>query len=120
MTRTVITVPPDLSITKAVDDFIWQHHVSSFPVLEGDRSSRWHHQRGPREAAAPGPLGDDHGPRDHASDYGSIDGGTWRFTLVGIPEALPEWAWSPRGLGSRAAGGLLSIKDITHLISVSA
>ena len=33
MTRTVIAVPPDLSIAKAVDDFVWRHHVSSSPCL---------------------------------------------------------------------------------------
>jgi Zn-dependent protease len=37
MTREVITLDPGMPLTRAVDDFFWRHHVSSFPVLEGDR-----------------------------------------------------------------------------------
>ena len=37
MTSSVITIPPALSVAKAIDELFWAHHVSSFPVLDGAR-----------------------------------------------------------------------------------
>jgi Zn-dependent protease len=37
MTREVVSLSPELSISRAVDDFFWRHHVSSFPVVAGSR-----------------------------------------------------------------------------------
>jgi len=118
MTRTVITVPPDLSITKAVDDFVWRHHVSSFPVLEGDRLV--------------GIISVDRVkqlPRDRWATT------TVREVMLPITDALmagpDDSLWSAlqklsqNGLGRLAVldhgrlAGYLSIKDITHLIAVS-
>ena len=36
MTREVIAVPPDETVSSLVDRF-WEHHVASFPVIEGGR-----------------------------------------------------------------------------------
>jgi Zn-dependent protease/CBS domain-containing protein len=33
----VVTVPPDLTLEQAVDDYFYTHKFRSFPVLEGDR-----------------------------------------------------------------------------------
>ncbi len=37
MTPDPVAMPPDLSIARAADDFFWRHHVSSFPVVDGQR-----------------------------------------------------------------------------------
>jgi Zn-dependent protease len=37
MTRQVLQVPPGLSLAQLVDDYFWRHHVTSFPVVDGDR-----------------------------------------------------------------------------------
>jgi len=37
MTREVVHVPPDLDLARLVDDFFWRRHVTSFPVVAGDR-----------------------------------------------------------------------------------
>jgi Zn-dependent protease/predicted transcriptional regulator len=37
MTRGVMTVPADASAADIMDHFFWKHHVSSFPVVDGDR-----------------------------------------------------------------------------------
>jgi Zn-dependent protease/predicted transcriptional regulator len=36
MTRTVVHVPPDIPVERAVDEFVWRHHVASFPVVGRD------------------------------------------------------------------------------------
>lgn len=37
MTREVVKLEPDLSVARAVDEFFWRHHVSSFPVVADGR-----------------------------------------------------------------------------------
>lgn len=37
MSRDVITVPADLPLTQVVDEYFWRHHVTSFPVMDGNR-----------------------------------------------------------------------------------
>ena len=37
MTRNVMTVPADATAADIADHFFWRHHVSSFPVVDGDR-----------------------------------------------------------------------------------
>jgi Zn-dependent protease/CBS domain-containing protein len=37
MTRDVVQLEPDLSVARAVDEFFWRHHVSSFPVVADGR-----------------------------------------------------------------------------------
>ena len=37
MTREVVHVPADLPVGRVLDEFFWRHHVSSFPVLDGER-----------------------------------------------------------------------------------
>jgi Zn-dependent protease len=37
MTRSVMTVPADATAADIADHFFWKHHVSSFPVVDGDR-----------------------------------------------------------------------------------
>ena len=37
MTRAVVAVPPALSVPDLVDKYFWRHHVTSFPVVDGDQ-----------------------------------------------------------------------------------
>ena len=37
MTPVAVTIPAEASVATAVDEFFWRHHVSSFPVLDGER-----------------------------------------------------------------------------------
>jgi Zn-dependent protease/predicted transcriptional regulator len=37
MARPVVSVPTGLSVGGLVDDYFWRHHVTSFPVVDGDR-----------------------------------------------------------------------------------
>jgi Zn-dependent protease len=37
MTRVVVTVPPGLTVGELVDRYFWRYHVTSFPVVDGDR-----------------------------------------------------------------------------------
>jgi Zn-dependent protease len=119
MTRTVIAVPPDLSIARAVDDFFWRHHVSSFPVLEGDRVvgiiSVDRLKRLPRDRWATAAVRDVMLPITEALMAGPDDSLWSAFQKL-----------SQNGVGRLAVvdhgrlTGYLSIKDITHLIAVSA
>jgi Zn-dependent protease/predicted transcriptional regulator len=118
MTPTVITVPPDLSITTAVDDFFWRHHVSSFPVVEGDHLVGIIAVDGlkqlPRECWATTSVRDLMLPVTDAL-MAAPDDSLW--------SALQKL--SQNGLGRLAVvhhgrlAGYLSIKDVTHLIAVS-
>jgi Zn-dependent protease len=118
MTRTVITVPSDLSITRAVDDFFWRHHVSSFPVLQGDRLvgiiAVDRVKQLPQERWAVTSVRDLMRPVTEA--------------LVAAPDDSLWSAFqklSQNGLGRLAVvdhgrlEGYLSIKDVSHLIAVS-
>jgi CBS domain-containing protein len=37
MVRDVVTLAPELPLTRAVDEVFWKHHVSSFPVVAQGR-----------------------------------------------------------------------------------
>jgi CBS domain-containing protein len=37
MTRDVVHIPADALVGRAVDDYFWRHHVSSFPVVADGR-----------------------------------------------------------------------------------
>jgi Zn-dependent protease/predicted transcriptional regulator len=118
MTREVVHVTPDLSVARAVDDFFWQHHVSSFPVVDGARvvgilSIR---QLGeiPRERWAETPVGS---AMQRIADPLTIAPGDHLWA------ALQKL--SANGLGRLAvldAGrlvGYLSVKDVMHVLTVA-
>ena len=118
MTRNVITVPPALSIARAIDEFFWVHHVSSFPVVDQARLvgivtlDRLKHVS--RERWATTTVGDLMLPMSEA-----------------LTAAPGDSLWSAfRKLGQNGVGrlavvederliGYLSIKDVTHLLTVS-
>lgn len=118
MTRQVVAVRPDLSATSLVEDYFWPHHVSSFPVVDGDRVvglvSMQHVGQIPRDRWASAtvrdlmqPLTDDlrMSPRDSL----------W--------EALEKV--SRNGIGRVAVVdggrlvGYLSTKDLTHVLTMA-
>jgi Zn-dependent protease len=118
MTRDVVHVPADLSLAAAVDDVFWRHHVTSFPVLDGDR--------------VVGILS--------VHELGSVARDRWATTpvreimrplgdsLVASPgDPLPETLakLSGNGLGRVAVierdrlVGYLSLKDVLHVLTVA-
>jgi Zn-dependent protease len=117
MTDTAISVPGDLSIAGVVEDFFWRNHVSSFPVMQGQRLV--------------GIIAVDR--------LKQVPRARWATTTVGelmlpITESLTaapgDSLWSAfqklsqNGLGRLAVVdggrlvGYLSIKDVTHLLAV--
>jgi Zn-dependent protease/predicted transcriptional regulator len=118
MTREVVHVSPDLPLAKAVDDYFWRHHVTSFPVVDGGRVvgilsvhrlSEVPQDRWPtttvREVMLP------------LSDTLTAAPGDR------VPEALDKL--SRNGLGRLAVvdggrlAGYLSLKDVMHVLTVS-
>jgi Zn-dependent protease len=118
MTRQVVHVPPGLSLAQLVDDYFWRHHVTSFPVVDGDRLvgivSLRDLERTPREA--------------------------WPTTMVRevmrpitdqVTAAPGESLWtafekvSQNGLGRVAVvedgrlAGYLSVKDAAHVLALA-
>jgi Zn-dependent protease/predicted transcriptional regulator len=118
MTRAVISIPCDLSIAKVVDDFFWRDHVSSFPVLEGERLV--------------GIINLDRLKQVARERWATT---TVRDLMLPISESLTaaptDSLWSAfqklsgNGLGRLAVVetgrlvGYLSIKDVTHLLAIS-
>jgi Zn-dependent protease/predicted transcriptional regulator len=118
MTPVVITIPHDAPIARVVDDFFWRHHVSSFPVLEGDRLVGIVTVDGLKQV-----------PRERWAETAVRD------VMLPMTDALMaapgDSLWSAfqklsqNGLGRLAVvsdgrlAGYLSIKDVTHLIAVS-
>jgi Zn-dependent protease len=118
MTREVVHVAPDLPLAKAVDDYFWRHHVTSFPVVDGGRVL--------------GILS--------VHRLGEVPQDRWAATTVRqvmlpladtlsaapadrLPEALDKL--SRNGLGRLAVvdggrlAGYLSLKDVLHVLTVS-
>jgi Zn-dependent protease/predicted transcriptional regulator len=118
MTREVVHMPPDLSVARAVSDYFWQHHVTSFPVVDGGRVVGLLSMRG----------------------VGGVPQDRWETTLVRdvmlpltdalsaapgdrVPAALDKLARN--GLGRLAVlehgqlAGYLSLKDVMHVLTVS-
>jgi Zn-dependent protease/predicted transcriptional regulator len=119
MAREVVHVPPDLRVERLVDDYFWRHHVSSFPVVDGGRTL--------------GLVG--------IHDLGRLPRERWAETRVRdvmrpVTDALVasprESLWqalekvSRNGIGRVAVvegdrlAGYLSVKDIMHVLTVSA
>jgi Zn-dependent protease/predicted transcriptional regulator len=118
MTREVVHVAPDLSVARAVSDYFWRYHVTSFPVLDGGRVVG---------------LLSIHG-------VGEVPQDRWERTVVRevmlpltealsaspddrVPAALDKL--SRNGLGRLAVldhgrlAGYLSLKDVMHALTVS-
>jgi Zn-dependent protease/predicted transcriptional regulator len=119
MSREVIQVPADLPVARLVEEVFWPHHVSSFPVVEGERVVGLvtvdQLKRVPR-AAWP-----DTRVRDLMHPLGE-----------GLQAAPGDTLWSAfeklvaNGVGRLAVldggrlVGYLSIKDVTHILAVAA
>lgn len=119
MTREVVHVPPDLSVAQVVHDFFWQHHVSSFPVLDGPQvvgilsihqlkaipQERWA-ETPVREIMLPvsGPLIAAPGDRLWQAFEKLSQNGLGRLAVV----------------ENGALVGYLSLKDVLHILAVSA
>lgn len=118
MARDVIRVPSDLSLARVVEDFFWPHHVSSFPVVDGDRV-----------------LG-----LVSVHDLGQVERERWTEASVRelmrplddrLKTAPGDSLWlafeklSTNGLGRLAVlddqrlVGYLSLKDVLHILAVS-
>jgi Zn-dependent protease len=118
MTREVVHVTPELSVARAVDDFFWRHHVSSFPVVA--------------DGQVVGVLS--------IRQLGQLPRERWADTRVGeVMQRIDEpltiapgndlWAafqkLSANGLGRLAVVdggrlvGYLSLKDVMHVLTVS-
>lgn len=118
MTRDVISVPADLPLARVVDEYFWHHHVTSFPVVDGERlvgilsihrlgdrtREEWRATRA-REAMLP-----------------IVDALTAR-PGDRVPDALEKL--SRNGLGRLAVldggrlVGYLSLRDVLHVLAVS-
>ncbi len=118
MTRAPIAISHDLSIATAVDEFFWRHHVSSFPVLDGQRVvgilALDRVKQLPRERWAATTV------RELMSPV------TEELTAApGDPLWLAFQKVSQNGLGRLAVledgrlVGYLSIKDVAHMLSVA-
>jgi CBS domain-containing protein len=117
MARNVMSVPAEATVAGVVDDFFWKHHVSSFPVVDGDR--------------VVGILGLDQvkplSPEERASTR-------VRQLMLPISETLAvapgDSLWhaleklTKNGLGrvavidDGALVGYLSVKDVMHILAV--
>ena len=118
MTRDVISVPADLPLTRVVDEYFWRHHVTSFPVVDGDRLvgilsiHRLGHR--PREEWHATPARDAMQPIVEALIARPADR---------VPDALAKL--SRNGLGRLAVlddgrlAGYLSPRDVLHVLAVS-
>jgi Zn-dependent protease/predicted transcriptional regulator len=119
MTREVIHVQPDLSLTRVVDEFVWSHHVSSFPVVERDRVL------GILSVDQIKTIPHDRWPETRVRDV-------MRPMTESLRAAPDESLWqalqklTQNGLGRLAVVegerlvGYLSVKDLTHILAVAA
>lgn len=118
MTRDVVRIAADLPVARAVDEFFWRHHVSSFPVVADGRVV------GIVSIPRLGELPRERWPETAVSEVMQpIDA-----PLTGAPQ---ENLWvafqklSTNGLGRLAIVegerlvGYLSAKDVLHVLSVS-
>jgi Zn-dependent protease/CBS domain-containing protein len=118
MTREVVTVPPDLTIEKLVDDFFWHHHVSSFPVVDRQRLvglvSIRDLGRVPRARWAASSIGEVMRPVVDslvASPHDSLWQALEKVSRNGIGRVAV--------VDSDRLAGYLSVKDIMHVLTVS-
>jgi Zn-dependent protease len=119
MTRSVVHVPADLSVPRLVEEVFWPHHVSSFPVIEGGRVVGLvtvnQLKRVPRARWADTRVRDLMHPLDRNLQAAPGD------PLWDAFEKLAS-----NGVGRLAVldggqlVGYLSIKDVTHVLAVSA
>jgi Zn-dependent protease len=117
MTREVITLDPGMPLTRAVDDFFWRHHVSSFPVATDGRLlgilSLRRFAELPRERWAATTVGDVMTPLGPALTAAPGDDLWTTFQKL-----------SSNGLGRIAVldgtrlVGYLSTKDVMHVLAV--
>jgi Zn-dependent protease/predicted transcriptional regulator len=119
MTRAVVHVPADLPVARLVDEVFWSHHVSSFPVIERERvvglvtvdqlkrvpRARWADTR-VRDLMHPLREALQAAPGDALSDaFEKLAGnGVGRLAVLEAGQLV----------------GYLSIKDVTHVLAVSA
>jgi Zn-dependent protease/CBS domain-containing protein len=116
MTREVVTVGPETTVAELVDAF-WTHHVTSFPVVDGERvhgiASLQHVHQVPREAWASTRVREAMRQVEPDLLVGPRDG-----VLAAFERA------SRNGLGRLAVvddgrlAGYLSLKDITHVLAL--
>jgi Zn-dependent protease/predicted transcriptional regulator len=119
MTGHAVSVPHDLSVARAMEEFFWRHHVSSFPVLDDQRLvgivAIDGLKRVSREHWATTPITDVMRPIGEALTAAPGDSLWSAFQKL-----------SQNGLGRLAVVddgrlvGYLSAKDVTHLLALSA
>jgi Zn-dependent protease len=119
MTRDTIAVPHDLSVARAIEEFFWRHHVSSFPVLDGRRLvgliSLDRLKQVPRERWATTTVRDLMVPVSAALTAAPGDS-LWPAFQKLAQNGVGRLAVVENG----RLVGYLSIKDVTHLLAVSA
>jgi Zn-dependent protease/predicted transcriptional regulator len=118
MTREVVQLTPDLSVARAVDEFFWRHHVSSFPVVADGRPigilSMRHLGKIPRERWATTTV---------TEAMERIDDPLVAAPADGLWKAFQKLARN--GLGRLAVVdggrlvGYLSAKDVMHVLAVA-
>jgi Zn-dependent protease len=118
MTREVIHVPGDLALARVVEEFFWLHHVSSFPVVEGGRVIGIlgidQLKAIPRERWADTRVSEVMRPLDDALQAAPGDS-LWDAFRKLSQNGLGRLAVVDRG----RLEGYLSIKDVTHILSLS-
>jgi CBS domain-containing protein len=118
MTPAAVTIPAEASIATVVDEFFWRHHVSSFPVLQGERPvgiiTLDRLKPIPRERWATTPVRDLMLPLTEALMAAPADS-LW--------SAFEKLAQNGVGrlavVGDGRVVGYLSIKDVTHLMAIA-
>ena len=119
MPRTVVQVPADLSVASLVEDVFWTHHVSSFPVIESGRVVGLvtvdQLKRVPRSRWADMRVRDLMRPLDETLQAAPGES-LWEAFKKLVGNGVGRLAVLD---GGRLVG-YLSMKDITHVLAVSA
>lgn len=118
MTGPVIHVPADLPVARLVEEMFWPHHVSSFPVIDGERVVGLvtvdQLKRVPRASWADTRVRELMRPLDETLQAAPADA-LW--------DAFEKLAGNGVGrlavLDGGRLVGYLSIKDVTHVLAVS-
>jgi len=118
MASTVVSIPPDRTLAEVVDETLWRHHVSSFPVVAGGRVlgvlGLQQLRRVPRERWAETAVRDVMLPMGPALVVAPGD------RLADALEKLTQ-----NGLGRAAViedgtlAGYLSLRDVFHVLAIS-
>jgi Zn-dependent protease len=118
MARNVLHLPPDLPLARAVDDYFWRHHVTSFPVVDGGRVA------GILSIHRLGEVPRDRWPTTTVREVMlPLTDSLSAAPTDRVPEALDKL--SRNGLGRLAVleggrlAGYLSLKDVLHVLTVS-